>query len=262
MSMLVRGVAGAGNLGVLWLGLCLAGVALTPFALYDASRSFDTAGLAYLAATGLTHAGYLGLLAAGYRQGELSVVYPLARGTGVAGTALVAWAVIGEGISALSALGIGSVCLGVLALGLPELRRPAQGRPCLLAVLVGLTVTAYPVVGKLGVGRVSPVVYFAGLAAVTGVVLAPIILLHYPQECKEAWRRHKRTSLGVGLGSTGTYLLILAAFRQAPASYVVAARELSVAAALGVVVQREPLTLPKAMSTAGILVGVVLVKVA
>jgi uncharacterized membrane protein len=68
----------------------------------------------------------------------------------------------------------------------------------------------------------------------------------------------------VGLGSTGTYLLILAAFRQAPASYVVAARELSiaVAVALGVAGLRELLTLPKVLSTAVILVGVVLVKVA
>jgi uncharacterized membrane protein len=65
----------------------------------------------------------------------------------------------------------------------------------------------------------------------------------------------------VGLGS---YLFILAAFRQAPASYVVAARELSVAvaAALGVAVLREPLAVPKVLSTAAILVGVVLVKVA
>jgi uncharacterized membrane protein len=119
-------------------------------------------------------------------------------------------------------------------------------------------------VDKLGVGLASPVVYLAGLAAVMGVVLAPLVLLRYPQECKEAWREHKRTSLGVGLGSTGTYLLILAAFRQAHASYVVAARELSVAVAvaLGVVVLREPLTVPKTLSTAAILVGVVLVKVA
>jgi drug/metabolite transporter (DMT)-like permease len=219
---------------------------------------------AYIVATGLIHAGYFGLLAAGYRRGELSVVYPLARGTGVAGTALVAWTGIGEGISAPGALGIGSVCLGVLALGLRELRRPGQGRSCLPAVLVGLAVTAYSVVGKLGVGLVSPVVCLASLAAVTGVVLAPFVLVRYGQECKEAWREHRRTSLGVGLGSTGTYLLILAAFRQAHASYVVAARELSVAVAvaLGVVVLKEPLTVPKALSAAAILVGVVLVKVA
>src|SRR5262249_61362291 len=78
----------AGNLGVLWLGLCLAGVALAPFALYDASRPFDPAGLPYLAATGLIHATYFGLLAAGYRQGRLSLVYPPSRGPGGAGAGL------------------------------------------------------------------------------------------------------------------------------------------------------------------------------
>jgi drug/metabolite transporter (DMT)-like permease len=255
----------SGNVGVLWLGLCWCGVALAPFALCSAVQSFDPAGLPFIAATGLIHAAYFGLLAAGYRHGELSVVYPLSRGTGVAGTALLAWAVVEEGVSALGALGIGSVCLGILLLALREVRRPtAQGRPWLLALLVGLTITAYSVVDKLGVGLVSPVVYLAGLAMVTGVILAPFVLLRYPQECREAWRHHKRTSLGVGLGSMGTYLLVLAAFRQASASYVVAARELSIAVAvvLGVVVLKEPLTVPKAVSTAAILVGVVLVKVA
>ena len=85
---------------------------------------------------------------------------------------------------------------------------------------------------KLGVGLVSPVVYLAGLTAVTGFILAPYLLLRCRREWREAWRKHKRASLWVGFGSTGTYLLILAAFRQANASYVVAARELSIAVAV------------------------------
>jgi drug/metabolite transporter (DMT)-like permease len=254
----------SGNIGVLWLGLCTSGAALAPFALYSASESFDPAGLPYIITTGLIHAVYFGLLAASYRQGELSIVYPLARGTGVTGTALVAGAVIGERISALGALGIGSVCLGILLLGLREVRRPAQGRSCLLALLVGVTITAYSVVDKLGVGLVSPLVYLAGLTMVTGVALAPFILLRYRQECLVALRHHKWTSLWVGLGSMSTYLLILAAFRLANASYIVAARELSIAVAvvLGVVVLKEPLTVARTLSTAAIVVGVVLVKVA
>jgi multidrug transporter EmrE-like cation transporter len=102
----------SGNLGVFWLGLCLAAVVLAPFAVWSAFQSFDLAGLPYIVATAIIHAAYFALLAAGYRHGELSTVYPLARGTGVAGTALVAWAVIGERISALGALGIGTVWLG------------------------------------------------------------------------------------------------------------------------------------------------------
>jgi uncharacterized membrane protein len=62
--------------------------------------------------------------------------------------------------------------------------------------------------------------------------------------------------LGVGLGSMSAYLLIRAAFQQAHASYVVAAREFSIAVAiaLGVVALKEPLPLPKALSAAAILV--------
>jgi drug/metabolite transporter (DMT)-like permease len=116
----------------------------------------------------------------------------------------------------------------------------------------------------LGVGLVSPVVDLAGLSAVTGFALAPFMLLCRRQECREAWHNHKRTSLWVGLGSTGAYLLVLAAFRQANASYVVATRELSIAVAvvLGVAVLKEPLSVLKAVSAAAILVGVVLVKLA
>src|SRR5690242_580166 len=104
-----------------------------------------------MVATGLLHAAYFTLLAASYRHGELSVVYPLARGTGVAGTALFAWLVLGERPSALGALGVGSVCLGIVVLGLRQRDRPGRSRSYHLALLVGLTITAYSVVDKLGV---------------------------------------------------------------------------------------------------------------
>jgi multidrug transporter EmrE-like cation transporter len=48
----------SGNLGVLWLGLCLAGVALAPFALPSALQSFNLAGLPCFATTGLVHAAH------------------------------------------------------------------------------------------------------------------------------------------------------------------------------------------------------------
>ncbi len=254
----------SGNLGVFWLGLWLAAIVLVPFAGYSAYQSFNLAGLPYILATAIIHTAYFALLAAGYRHGELSTVYPLARGTGVAGTALSAWAVIDEPISTLGALGIGAVCLGILLLGLRESRNLARSRSLLLALLIGFTITSYSVVDKLGVGLVSPVVYIAGLAAGTAVLLTPFVLLGHRQQCQLALQSHKRASLWVGLGSMGTYLLILLAFRQANASYIVAARELSIAVAvvLGVVVLKEPLTLAKALSAAAIVVGVVLVKLA
>jgi drug/metabolite transporter (DMT)-like permease len=248
----------SGNLGVFWLGLCLTGIVLAPFAMSSALQSFDLAGLPYIVATAVIHTAYFALLAAGYRRGGLSTVYPLARGTGVAGTAIVAGAVIEQRISAVGALGIGAVCLGILLLGFRELRRPASTRSWLLGLAVGCTITGYSVVNKLGVGRVSPVVYIAGLATGTVILLAPLVFFGHRQEFRNAWRHHKGASLWIGLTSMGTYLLIL----FANASYIVAARELSIAVAVvfGVTVLKEPLTLAKRMSAAAIVVGVVLVK--
>lgn len=254
----------SGNLGVLWLGLWMGGIVLAPFAFFLALQSFDLAAMSYLLASALIHATYFTLLGAGYRHGELSTVYPLARGTGVAGTALVAWTVMNERISVIGALGIGVVCLGILLLGLREHHHPARTRSWLLAVLIGFTITGYSVVDKLGVGLVSPVVYSAGLVTGTAIFLSPVILMKYREEYRVAWRDHKGASLWVGLGSMTAYLLILVSFRQANASYIVAARELSiaVAVALGVTVLKEPLTPAKTLSAAAIMVGVILVKLA
>jgi hypothetical protein len=55
----------SGNIGVLWLGLWMSGLALAPFALFSASKSFDPTGLPYIITTGLIHAVYIILLAAG-----------------------------------------------------------------------------------------------------------------------------------------------------------------------------------------------------
>jgi len=251
----------AGNLGVFWLGLCLAGLLLAPFAVLAEPSGRDAAGLPYLLATAAIHTVYFSLLAAAYRRGQISVVYPLARGTGVAGTALVAWAFLGESLSAAGAAGILAVCAGTLLLGAGA---RGDARSALLAFLVGLTITGYSAVDKLGVRHFSPVIYVAGLAAGTAVLLAPYVLLARRRECLDAWRRRKGQSLWVGLGSVGTYLLVLWAFQQAPASYVVAVRESSVVLAtlLGVVVLKEPMTWRKGVSVAAIAVGVVLIKVA
>jgi drug/metabolite transporter (DMT)-like permease len=247
----------SGTVGVFWLALCIVGLALAPIALFTAPLPTDPGGLACLLVTGLIHAGYFALLTVAYRHGEMSVVYPLSRGTAVAGIALIGWAVLGERPRVPGATGIGLLCAGIVLLGLPG-RRPHGG----LALLVGLLVTGYSVVDKLGVGRMHPTIYAAGLSLSTAIFLAPYAWLACPGQCGEAWRRRKTQALLLGLASMGTYLLVLYAFRLAPASYVVAVRESSIAVAvvLGVVAVKERLTVRKAVAVLAILVGVVLIK--
>src|SRR5262245_50655552 len=106
----------SGNLAVFWLGLCFATVVLAPFAIVVARDGVDYTGLPFVIATGLLHTLYFSMLASAYRHGEMSVVYPLARGSSVAGTAMVAVLLLDEQISAVGAIGIGLVCLGIVNL--------------------------------------------------------------------------------------------------------------------------------------------------
>src|SRR5581483_6028127 len=113
---------------------------------------------------GALHAVSFSLLALSYQHGEMSVVYPLARGTGVAGTALIAGTVVGESISPLGGVGIALVSCGILLIGLREIVAGSHPRSYLLAILVGVTSTGYSIVDKFGVAHVDPIVYVTGLA--------------------------------------------------------------------------------------------------
>lgn len=254
----------SGNIGVFWLGLCFGSLLLAPFALLVALEGFDPAGLPYILATGLIHTAYFALLAASYRHGEMSLVYPLARGSGVAGTAVVASAFLGEPASWIGAVGLLFVSTGILLLAVREFRGRSAIHACCLALLVGLTIIAYSIVDKLGVGLVHPVVYIAGLMGGAAVFLAPYALIRGKDECRNAWSERKTQSAGVGLGVAITYLLVLFAFQMDSVSYVVAVRELSIVVVimLSAAVLKEPLTVPRVLSAGAILVGVVLLKIA
>jgi drug/metabolite transporter (DMT)-like permease len=182
----------------------------------------------------------------------------------VAGTALVAWAWLGEAPSVRGMTGVVLVCIGILLLGIRGRGARPNPRPYLLALLVGVTIAGYSVVDKLGVGRVHPLVYVFGLAAGTVLCLAPVVLVWHRDDCRRAWRSRKGLSAWIGLGSMGTYLLVLFAFRLSGVSYVVAVRELSIVIVvlLGRAVLQEPITVSKLLSVTAIAGGVIFIKTA
>lgn len=143
--------------------------------------------------------------------------------------------------------GIASICLGTALLGTGQ-RRPYEGAPpYVYALAVGLTIALYSVVDKLGVGTVHPMVYISSLSTLTALILLPSMGWQRWDGCREAWT-HRKVYIGIiGVGSIGTYLLILFAYRLGPASYIVAVREFAVVigALLGVMFLHERLTLRK-----------------
>src|SRR5258705_11652735 len=95
-----------GGVGFVWAFAVLSSLIYAPLAIgvvIVQHFQFSAEALAYLLASAVLHTGYYLLLDRGYRHGDLSVVYPLARATGPLLTVLVAVALLGErpGILAL-----------------------------------------------------------------------------------------------------------------------------------------------------------------
>ena len=258
-----------GNLVVMWLVPAVMGIMLAPFALWLAQQSptpviASSTGTAYIVASGVVHALYYVFLAYPYQHGEISVVYPIARGSGIAATALLGWMLLGEAVSLLGAAGIAAVSAGILSMSLPALRQHRDRRGIVLALYVGATIVTYSIVDKKGVEFVKPVVYLCIAELLAAALMFPYVYCKCRTELVATAKRYWRYILGIGIFAVISYLLILYAFTMGPVGYIVACREISVAFVvfLGVVILKERLTVAKSIAIVLIVIGLLLVKIA
>jgi drug/metabolite transporter (DMT)-like permease len=248
-----------GGAAFVWLAASLGATVLAlPAAMLLATSPPGAAAVAFMAGSGLLHATYFGCLQRGYRDGDLSLVYPLARGTGPLLATLAAIALLGERPGAVGLLG-GAVVVGaVLSLALPAARAGAPGTEW--ALLTGLTIAAYTLWDQHAVASldVPPIAYFWATELGIVLALAPFALRDGGAPARDAWRTERRHALGVALLSGLAYVLVLYALTLAPVSYVAPARESSVLAgvALGVGVLGEADARRRLACAAAIVAGV------
>jgi len=192
---------------------------------------------ALVVASGLLHVVYYVVLLRGYRKADLTVVYPLARGSGPLLTSLVAIFLLGERVSALGAMGIIGVVTGVfLVAGGPGLWRnahdPRHGQRVRKGIVYGLCtgvfIAGYTVVDGYAVKvlLLSPILvdYFGNFVRL--VFLLPPVL----RDTKAAaglWRAQWKYAALVGVISPISYVMVLYAMQSAPLSHVAPAREVS-----------------------------------
>lgn len=199
----------------------------------------------FVMASGVLHVLYFVVLLRGYRRADLTVVYPLARGTGPLLSSLVAVVWLGESISSIGALGIAGVVCGVfLIAGGPQLitewRRAndlsdAQQAAQRLrraglryGVLTGFFIASYTVVDGYAVKVLwmSPLLLHYWENLVRFVLLTPVIWRDRPTAWS-LWRQQWKYALIVGTVTPISYVLVLYAMQTAPLSLVAPAREVS-----------------------------------
>jgi len=189
--------------------------------------------------SGLIEAVYFITLTRAYALGDLSQVYPLARGSAPLFVLLWAFWFLGERPTPIGVGGILLVVLGLYLVNLPSLsdwRRPLLGfrsPAARWALLTGLLISIYSAVDKVGVHYFDPLSYLYVFLVVAWMALSaqwldPDRRSALRAEMQIDKRKVLLSAAAVALLGGGAYALVLAALRLSPVSYVSPVRELSV----------------------------------
>ena len=175
------------------------------------------AAIPFLLAGGALQLLYFALLAGAYRVAELSVVYPVARGTAPVLVLVIGVVALGRATSVGQVAGVCLVGLGVL------LVRGSRGRGVGVGLVIAGAIAGYTLVDKSGVGHAAAIPYLELELLVPTLLYAAVIGRR--RALRMEWRP---ATVVAGIAMFGAYGLVLLALQRAPAAPVAAVRETSV----------------------------------
>ncbi len=230
-NFFVKRVGGGPEL--IWLFSLVSAVMYLPLALWVLLVErpfFDLWAIVFIGGSVLLHLGYFVLLQIGYRQGDLSLVYPVARATGPLLSSAFAVAILGEIITLQMGAGALVIILGVLMLT-GGIRRRAQNISSSLAfgLGAGLLIGSYTAWDAYAVSvlLVSPILLDYASSIGRTALLAPLANRKRAQ-IRQHWQNHRTEVLIIAAFNPLAYMLVLYALTFTPVSYVAPIREVSV----------------------------------
>lgn len=183
-----------------------------------------------LAVSSAFHLAYIFSLQRGYEVADLSLVYPLARGTGPLLASAAAILLLGERPTAVAGIGIVAVSGGVFLMATTSQKRVIKlDAGVIIALITGVFIAGYTLADKYAVGTlaINPVAVVWTEEAVRTLVFLPVVLTRRAALAR-VWKRTSREALAVGILGPASYILVLIALSLSPASYVAPAREIAI----------------------------------
>ena len=250
-----------------YLGMCAVVLGRVPYGLavliffpYLPATSYF-----YVVIGALLHVGYQLFLQHSYRFGDLSQVYPMARGSAPLMVALMSVILLevsydGFQIAALALIAAGLISLAWRGL-YPEADKRYRG--ALLAVTAGIFIASYTLTDGLG-ARVAGTAlgYYSSVTVLNAFIYAVTMNRLNPGLVKLVIKQHWLQSLASGGASFSAYALVVWAFTREPIALVAALRETSIlfSVVFGVGLLKERLTMVKALAIVSTMTGVVLLR--
>ena len=185
----------------------------------------------FMVGSAILHLGYFILLNRGYDTGDLSLVYPLARGTGPLLVTIAAVVFLGERPSLIALMGTLFIAVGVfLLLGNPTKCIQKKTSPAVLfAIVTGVFIASYTLWDKYAVSSIAvpPIVMYWGTTVGQAVLMVPYALKNREEVIKQ-WQTKRLAIVGVAILCPLSYILVLTAMSFTPVSYVAPVREASI----------------------------------
>src|SRR5690349_7264604 len=240
----------------------IATIALVPEVIILGRPTISLAAIGLCVLSSLLETMYLVLLSIAYRRGELSAVYPIARGSAPLLAVAVGLVLLGERLSVAQLAGVGLLLVGITAVAVSQ----AGGRATLPALLTGVAIASYTSVDRLGVRMTEP--WFYGWLLFTLMAIELPLALAVAKQLTSSTSREDvpswRKSALIGGFMWAGYFLVLWALSLAPLAVVAPVRETAIVAvaAWGVWRMRERKSVALKLSgAAATLAGVALLAV-
>jgi len=248
------------------LAMCAVTLGHTPFCIagFVYSGLPDMQALPYILGSALLHSGYQIALMQAYRFGDLSQVYPIARGLSPL-LLMIATLVVGQDVlSHTQILAIIMVATSLFVFGLSQFRAYENGKLGLfMALTAGMFIASYSFVDAIGV-RVSQsaISYYSMMSFLNAVVMLVYFAIAHKGALLSLPSRGIKIFWIGGGASYGAYVIVLWACLYAPVALVSSLRETSVlfALLLGVFFLGEKVSLSRILATIILLAGVAVIR--
>jgi uncharacterized membrane protein len=221
-----------GGPGFIWLFMLVSVMVLMPAGLtrlVQMGSWCDARLLTAAAASAIVHVVYHNALQLGYRAGDFSTVYPIARGVAPVMTVVGAAIFLAETVPLTNWIGAAAIAAGIILLSFQWGSRASAGHKGVgWAVLTGLSITTYTLIDAWAVVelRADPVVYYFISQVFRAILFAPAALATFAS-VRQARLDSLREVAFVGILSPTAFLLVLFAMQLAPVSQVAPLREIS-----------------------------------
>jgi drug/metabolite transporter (DMT)-like permease len=227
----------AGGSAFTWLCDCCCMCMWAPVVLifsYFDQPHFTWAALGAISVSAVLQASYLFFLQRGYKIGDFSLVYPIARGCGAGGAMVGGVLILGESLSLLSGTGALILLSGILLIATSSAKAGAANKgdhraSIAYGLATGVCIMSYTLWDKTSVTTIglAPILLYYGVVVLRTVALAPVALSQRSQ-IAELWRKHKASAMAVGILMFMGYVIVLSAMTFSNASIVAPVRETSI----------------------------------